>query len=186
MPTATLEGIPADILLSILEFLDLQSIFSLAQTSRSLNGMFSLHSTWMVIARVLCKVIPVPDPVILGAKTPIQSLKERIIKCKRFHDAWAGSSPTVPTRTLRKISVPQKICLIRILPGGSYVVVVDLHERAQFYNLTTGQLVGCQFFSLISPREVIYSIDFTTIDPKTIGWGLLTSEHDGLHEEEQR
>ncbi|PVG03331.1 hypothetical protein CPB86DRAFT_724023 [Serendipita vermifera] len=187
MPTATLEGIPADVLLSILEFLDLQSICSLAQTSRSLNSMFSLHSTWMVIARVLCKVIPVPDPAILGANSSVQSLKElkeRIIRCKRFHDAWAGSSPTVATHTLRKIPIPEKICLVRILPGGSFIVVVDLSERALFYNLATGRLVGSQSFSLISPREVIYSIDFTTIDPKTVAWGLLTSEHDGTQEED--
>ncbi|KIM24103.1 hypothetical protein M408DRAFT_331999 [Serendipita vermifera MAFF 305830] len=164
------ENIPVEVFLVIFEFLDARDILRLTAASRFLQSLLELTSTWIVVAG---KHMPISDPVNMN----VASLRKHVSRCYTFHRAWASEqADSVPTRIAREISIPQKVCMIRILPGCKYVAVVDLHENARFYSVETGAQVGCKVFNLTIDPEILYSLDFVMISHSTALWGLLTAD----------
>jgi hypothetical protein len=177
---SVLETLPLDVFLLILEFLDLLTIFRLVQVSKTMSSLLSSPYTSAVAMHVVCKEIPLPDPTSVDAEpdvSHVSSLRNRLLKCKRFHDAWSGPSENISSSIRVKLDIPEKLYMLRIIPGGKYIIVVDYKEQAQFFEISTASLVGIKSFSLIHQPEVIYSIDFFALSANTIAWGLLTSSN---------
>ncbi|KAG8835981.1 hypothetical protein FRC17_010950 [Serendipita sp. 399] len=174
-----LTKIPTDVLLLIFEHLDLRSLILLSGTCKGLYAL--LNSTTPIIASVAAQEFPLQDPATIQSTLPINvAIKQRIAKCSRFHNAWRGAQ--VNTKVIRQLPIAEGICMIRILPGGRFLVVIDFLEGAKFFHLETGRLVGSKSFHLISSPEMIYSIDFAGISRTTVAWGMLTSENDAGNE----
>jgi len=170
------ESIPVEIILAILEHLDARSILRLTTASKFLHSLLLLSPTWMIIARAVGRDIPLSDPMILQEKS-VSSLMGYVVRCRAFHAGWSTSSETLSASIVNRISVPDQICMIRILPGSHYIVVVDLKEQARFYSGTTGALAGCKVFNKTAQPEILYSLDFTIVSHKTVLWGLLTTDN---------
>lgn len=168
-----LEHFPVEIILAIFEFLDVTSILRVTAASRFLHSLLELVPTWIVIAG---KNMPISDPLNLNGAL----LRDHVSRCYTFHRGWSTTSDTVLTRISREMLIPQGICMIRILPGCKYIVVVDLQERARFYSVENGGQVGCRVFNLTAEPEILYSLDFVTVSESTVLWGLLTA--DDLHQ----
>lgn len=185
---SALEALPIDVFLFVLEHLDLSSIFRLTQTSKTMNKILDSPSISIIILRVICKEMPLPDPFSINpnktffdrGNPTVSSIRRRLAKCKLFHDAWANpSDESILTDICGELEIPEKIYMIRILPYGRYLVVVDYKEQAQFFEISTGKRVGIKSFAWIDRPgpEVMYSIDFFGLSENTIAWGLLTSSN---------
>ena len=170
------ESFPVEVLLAIFEYLDAKSILQVTTTSRFLRSLLCLLPTWVIIARAVGKDIPLSDPLLMKEKN-VRALTAYLIRCRAFHAAWSTASEIISTSIVSKISVPEQICMIRILPGSHYIAVVDLKEQARFYSRTTGTLVGCKVFNKTAQPEILYSLDFTMVSQKTVLWGLLTTDN---------
>ncbi|KAG8855091.1 hypothetical protein FRB91_002659 [Serendipita sp. 411] len=174
--------IPTDVLLLILEYLDLRSLIRLSQTCKEFHTFLNSASvTIQIIASAAAQEFPLQDPATVQSTLPTDvAVRQKIIRCREFHDAWRGTQVT--TKILTQLSISEGVCMIRILPGGRFLVVIDFLEGAKFYHLISGKLVGNKSFNLISSPEMIYSIDFAGISRSIVAWGMLTSENDAGNE----
>jgi transposase len=135
------------------------------------------HKAWKTKSEdssPLAMNIPSPSdsPNLSSITDPANTLPENL---SLPNSNLSNHSNRISTSIIRQFDIPEKVCMIRILPGGQYIVVIDFEENAQFYEVLTGKQVGRQSFSEIAKSEVIYSIDFTVHSKTTVVWGLLTS-----------
>lgn len=178
------ESFPVEVLLTIFEYLDPKSVLQVTTTSKFLHSLLCLLPTWVIIARAVGEHIPLSDPLLMKENS-VWSLMGYVIRCRAFHAAWSAASESVSTSIISKISVPDQICMIRILPGSRCIVVVDLKEQARFYCGTSGALVGCKVFNKTAQPEILYSLDFTMVSQRTVLWGLLTTDNLQQHNDKK-
>lgn len=177
-PTSLMQ-LPRDVMLLILECLDdVQNILQLSQVSKSFHALVHSVSVSYILYAAASKDIPLQDPRSLAASEPTDDiLRGRLKDCFQFHAAWSQSAaPSVSTSVVRMLPIEAGICMIRVLPGGRFIVVIDFEEQATFYRISTGEKVAHQGFNEVCTPEIIYSIDFAAKSRSEVIWGVLTSD----------
>ena len=176
---ASLMQLPKDIILLILEWLDdVHSILKLSQVSRSFYALVNTVTVSHILYAAASKDIPLQDPRSLAAgELTVAILRDKLKECFQFHAAWSQDAvPSVSTSVARMMPIEAGICMIRVLPGGRFITVIDFEEQATFYRISTGQQVAHQGFNDICTPEIIYSIDFAAKSRSEVIWGVLTSD----------